>query len=130
MGDVRPHPHHVDAFVAEELDVARERVDVLPRQADHHPGAGDVAEVPERAQAFEARAPGLLRRVDARKELRVGSLNPEQVSVGAGVEPAAVDVAVPFAEREGDADAVAEFGADAPEDALEEERAGLVVRLA
>ena len=107
MGNVGAEPDHRHIHPLEEEQVVGQVVQRLAGQADHDPGTGLVADALQAFQAVEppAEAVQLVVGVDPVIELLGRALDPQQVAVRPGVEPAPVGLLALLAERKGDAQA-------------------------
>ncbi len=90
MGQIRPHPDHVEIHVPEEGNVPRQIVYRLPWQPNHDPASSLIADP---LQHLNTRFPAfitMIRRMQLRIQLGRGGLHPQQITMRASLPPTTV----------------------------------------
>ena len=101
MRDKGTDPDHLGAEFVHPDDIARDTVRTLPGKPHHDPRPELVAQF---FQCPEARLSFLERviRVQARKEIRIGRFDPQQIAVGPGIFPRTIGLFIALSYGKGD----------------------------
>ena len=90
--NVRSHTDHVSTDVAEKENVVNQMLHCLAGQADHDPGADDIADRFEHPEAGHAFFVTLGRRMQGGEQGGRGALHAQQIAMCAGSQPFGVGV--------------------------------------